>query len=218
MRKMHTMTRRRNAPYWHLPWRYALFLLACFSMVPFTWAFGLNNGIMVGFDVAALLFAALVSPFFGHDTAAMRRRARENDANRTLMLFLTGIVMVVMLVAVASELREKNSPGGFELVLIIGTLIMSWLFSNLIYTFHYAYLFYLDESGGSDHGGLEFPDRPEPDYWDFAYFAFTLGMTFQTSDVEISNSAIRKVALFHCFAAFVFNLGIIAFSINIIGG
>jgi uncharacterized membrane protein len=110
------------------------------------------------------------------------------------------------------------APSGPQLLLIIGTLILGWLFSNLIYTFHYAYLFYLDGEGGGDHGGLEIPGRPAPDYWDFAYFAFTLGMTFQTSDVQITSPVIRRVALFHSLAAFVFNLGVIAFSINIIGG
>ena len=123
-----------------------------------------------------------------------------------------------MLVVVASELRQKVAPAGPQLMLIIGTLMLGWLFSNLIYTFHYAYLFYLDGENGGDHGGLEIPECPAPDYWDFAYFAFTLGMTFQTSDIQITSPVIRRVALFHCLAAFVFNLGIIAFSINIIGG
>ena len=204
--------------FWRLPWRYGVFLFACASMAPLALLLGVRAGIMGGFDIAAILFAALVWPFFGHDTETMRRRARENDANRTTILAITSIVMIVMLVVVASELRQKVATSSPQIALIIGTLILGWLFSNLIYTFHYAYLFYLDGEGGGDHGGLEIPGRPAPDYWDFAYFAFTLGMTFQTSDVQITSPVIRRTALFHCLAAFVFNLGIIAFSINIIGG
>jgi len=211
-------SKTKTIRFWHLPWRYGVFLLACGSMAPLAQLFGVRAGIMAGFDVAAILFAALVWPFFGHDTETMRRRARTNDANRTTILVITSIVTIVMLVVVASELRQKVAPSGPQLVLIIGTLMLGWLFSNLIYTFHYAYLFYLDGENGGDHGGLEIPARPAPDYWDFAYFAFTLGMTFQTSDIQITSSVIRRVALFHCLAAFVFNLGIIAFSINIIGG
>lgn len=209
---------KARTPFWHLPWRYALFLLACLTMIPLVSAFGPQAGIMAGFDLATLVFAATLRPFFSHDTAAMRRHARENDANRTLMLVMTGIVMVVMLVVVASELRQRVAPSGPMIGLIVATLILGWLFSNIVYTFHYAYLYYRGGAQGADHGGLQFPEKPEPDYWDFAYFAFTLGMTFQTSDVAITSPAIRRVALFHCLAAFVFNLGVIAFSINIIGG
>jgi uncharacterized membrane protein len=206
-------------PFWHLPWRYGVFLLACASMAPLAlWLGSAQAGIMAGFDVAALLFAATLGPFFGHDTEAMRRHARENDANRSLMLAMTGIVMTVMLVVIASELRQKSSPSALQIGLIVATLILGWLFSNMVYTFHYAFLYYRGSKARGDDGGLQFPERPEPDYWDFAYFAFTLGMTFQTSDVAITSPSIRRVALFHSFAAFVFNLGIIAFSINIIGG
>lgn len=208
----------RSPSFWRLPWRYAVFLMGCISMFPFARLLGIRGGIMAGFDFAVIIFCITLWPFFAHDTAAMRRHARENEADRTLMLILTSIVMTVMLAVVASELRQKSAHSAALLLLIIGTLILGWMFSNLIYTFHYAFLYYRGEVGGADHGGLEFPQRDEPDYWDFAYFAFTLGMTFQTSDVEIGSPQIRRVALFHSFAAFVFNLGIIAFSINIIGG
>ncbi|HEY1125908.1 MAG TPA: DUF1345 domain-containing protein [Sphingobium sp.] len=204
--------------FWHLPWRYGVFLLACASMAPLAQLFGVRVGIMAGFDIAAILFTFLIWPFFGHDTETMRRRARENDANRTTILVLTSVVMIVMLVVVASDLRQRVAPSPAQLLLIVVTLVLGWLFSNLVYTFHYAYLFYLGGKDGNDHGGLDIPGRPEPDYWDFAYFAFTLGMTFQTSDIQITSPVIRRVALFHSLAAFLFNLGIIAFSINIIGG
>ena len=78
--------------------------------------------------------------------------------------------------------------------------------------------FYAPGDDSGDAAGIEFPGTKSPDYWDFAYFSFTLGMTFQTSDVAVTSTAIRKVVLFHCFAAFVFNIGVIAFTINVLGG
>jgi uncharacterized membrane protein len=102
------------------------------------------------------------------------------------------------------------------LALLIGTLATAWIFSNLIYALHYAHLFYSDENGG-DAGGIEFPKTPEPDYWDFIYFAFCLGMTFQTSDTDITSGLVRRVVTLHSLEAFVFNLGVIAFSINVLG-
>jgi uncharacterized membrane protein len=102
-------------------------------------------------------------------------------------------------------------------VLVIGTLALCWLFSNLVYALHYAHLYYRAGRGG-DAGGLTFPGTDEPDYGDFVYFAFCLGMTFQTSDVTITDGGTRRVVTLHCLAAFVFNLGVIAFTINVLGG
>ena len=200
-----------------LPWRYGLFLVVFTSAVPFALLFDPIVGMMIGFDLAVLAFLATMPAVFAHGAVQMRDHASRNDANRTLILLLTSIVTLVLLVAIASELRYGQGPSSAMLGLIVATLMLAWLFSNLVYTFHYAFLFYRKGKGGRDHGGLTIPQRDEPDYWDFAYFAFTLGMTFQTSDVEITHPAIRKVALFHCLAAFIFNLGIVAFTINILG-
>ena len=145
----------------------------------------------------------------------MRRAAQENDANRAVLLGFSGTIMLVILVAVAKELQGKNDA--VAIVLTITTLALAWLFSNMIYTLHYAHLYYVDDPEGKDAKGLDFPSCDEPDYWDFAYFAFTLGMTFQTSDVEITSRRVRKAALGQCMAAFVFNIGVLAFTINVLG-
>ena len=87
-----------------------------------------------------------------------------------------------------------------------------------MFTLHYAHAYYVRANDGHDSGGFDFPGTATPDYRDFAYFAFTLGMTFQTSDVAITAPALRHVALLHCFGAFVFNIGVIAFAINVLGG
>ena len=125
--------------------------------------------------------------------------------------------MMVILVAVAKELQGKPQPS--IVALVVGTLALAWLFSNTIYALHYAHLYYADaDDDQADDKGLDFPKCDEPDYWDFLYFSFTLGMTFQTSDVEISSRRVRRVVLGHTMAAFVFNIGVLAFTINVLGG
>jgi uncharacterized membrane protein len=180
-------------------------------------AMGVSRGIMAAFDGASALFLASLAPLMRNaDADRMRVQARDNDANRVGLLALTGLVMLIVLVAVAGELKGKSDM--IVIALVVSTLALAWLFSNTVYALHYAHVFYLGKDDGSDCGGLDFPDCDEPDYWDFVYFAFTLGMTFQTSDVQITNGHMRRVAIGHCLAAFVFNLGILAFTINVLGG
>lgn len=200
------------------PTRFLLFIaataVALFFAIP---ALGLRTGVMIGFDAGASIFLLSVLPLLRHRSDDMRRSASRNDANRLLLLFLTLAVSLVVFVAIASILMEGATPDMRSIALIVGTIILCWVFSNTVYTLHYAHLYYRAGDGG-DAAGLEFPKEPEPDYWDFVYFAFCLGMTFQTSDVSITDRGIRKVVTLHCLAAFVFNLGIVAFTINVLGG
>ena len=177
------------------------------------------RGIMIGFDGAAFLFLASCLPLLNDSPAQMRGHAAENDANRAGLLGLTVAVTIVVLVTIGVELSQGGHPSGAAIALIVGTLALAWLFSNVIYALHYAHLYYRrKESGRGDSGGIEFPGTKEPDYSGFIYFAFTLGMTFQTSDTNITANGIRRVAIVHCFAAFVFNIGVLAFTINVLGG
>lgn len=179
--------------------------------------FGWARGSMAAFDIAAAVFFILITRLFGDEADGMRQSAKQNDANRAGLLVITGIVSLAVLAAVASELMQPTKPKPTEIVLIVGTLALSWLFSSLIYALHYAHMFYGDDNG-KDAGGVEFPDTKEPDYWDFLYFSTCLSMTFQVSDMDITSGRMRRVVMFHCLAAFVFNLGIIAFTINVLGG
>jgi uncharacterized membrane protein len=199
------------------PPRFLAFLAALVVGVPVgtrlfeRWALGA----MAGFDFAALLFLLLCIPLLGtREAAVIHDQASRNDANRALLLAITGIVMTVLLIAIAAETVGHN-PQPFTKTLIIATLALAWLFSNTVYALHYAHLVYSHPDGGCT--GLEFPDTAQPVYWDFIYFAFTLGMTFQTSDVTISGPRIRRVVTIHSLAAFVFNIGVLAFTINVLG-
>lgn len=190
-------------------------LIAGWFLLP---VLGPRFGVMAAFDLGALLFFALLAPVLVHKAGDMRETTRRNDANRLMLLVLTGMVTLAILAAIASELMDKGNGGAWALPMIVVTLVLSWTFSNMIYALHYAHIFYRKEEGGGDSGGLQFPETPEPDYGDFIYFAFCLGMTFQTSDVTVTSRRLRRVVTAHCLAAFVFNLGVLAFTINVLGG
>ncbi|MES2120137.1 MAG: DUF1345 domain-containing protein [Pseudomonadota bacterium] len=175
------------------------------------------KGIMGGFDVAGLLFLVSSIPLLNNTPNQMRAHSKENDANRGVLLMVTVTVTTVILVAVGAVIAKSETLQVIDIVMIIATLAIAWLFGNVIYAFHYAHLFYSKTGGKGDAGGIEFPGTKEPNYWDFLYFAATLGMTLQTSDCNITSPKVRRAVIGHCMAAFVFNLGVLAFTINALG-
>ena len=207
---------------WLAPKRFLLFL----AFIPAAFvaqraAFGAQqwaDSAAMAFDAAALVFLLSLAPLVREsDAAAMRAHAAGNDANRGLVLVLTTLVGFADMGAIAGELPGARAGEPLTILKLLGTLLLIWLFANSMFALHYAHAFYTQEDG-ADAGGIEVPGTTAPDYADFAYFAFTFGMTFQTSDVQITSRRVRRVVLLHCFAAFVFNIGVIAFAINALGG
>jgi uncharacterized membrane protein len=200
------------------PARFVIFALLCTGGVAAgVSALGWSRGVMAGFDVAAAVFVASCLPLLREETESMRAAARVNDANRALLLAITVAVTLVILFVVASELGQRSDPDPGTIGLIVGTLVLAWTFANTMFALHYAHIFYLPAADGTDRGGLDVPGTAEPDYWDFVYFAFTLGMTFQTSDVEMQDGRFRRAALTHSLAAFLFNISVLAFTVNVLG-
>jgi uncharacterized membrane protein len=201
------------------PPRFLAFALIALIAVPAAsmWQ-GWALGIMIGFDLAAFVFVAICLPLLGDVGAdAMRTAATRNDANRAMLLGLSAVITIAVLAAVATELDAPGRLRAWEIALVVATLVLAWLFANSVFTLHYAHLYYLPGDDGRDGGGLDVPEMKEPDYWDFVYFAFTLGMTFQTSDVQITSRTLRKVATVHSLLAFIFNLGVVALTVNVLG-
>ena len=198
------------------PARFILFALLLLAVVPaaISWLGEPLTGIMAGFDVAVLAFLLACLPLLRVTEAArMREDAAANDANRAILLALTAVVMLAILATVTAEVTSGDTVPATTKALVIATLLLAWLFSNTIYALHYAHLAY---SRGAR--GLDFPGTADPVYSDFLYFAFTLGMTFQTSDVVVKDRGIRRTVTAHCLAAFVFNIGVLAFTISVLGG
>jgi uncharacterized membrane protein len=192
----------------------ALLIIGCVVAVTVT---GWQRGIMIGFDIAALGFLAALIGLFNDSTEKMRADAKANDANRATLLGLSFVISVVILVAVASQLSSATRFSAFELGLIVVTLVLVWVVGNAVYALHYAHLYYSADDGGRDATGLQFPGDREPDFADFCHFAFTLGVALQTADICITSAHIRRIVTLHCVAAFFFNLGVLALTVNILG-
>lgn len=155
--------------------------------------------------------------------ATMRRLAQQEDAGRVFILGLITAVACISILAIGFMLHDKESTGKV-LVLHVGlsilTIVGSWMLVHTIFALHYAHAYYqkhktLQESKA---GGLDFPNESEPDYWDFLYFSFVIGMTSQVSDVEATSRSMRRLTLGHGVLSFFFNTTILAMSINIIAG
>ena len=179
-----------------------------------------SDALVIGFNLAVAAFAASLWPLTrDHDAAQMRRHAAENDANRGLVLLVTGVITFAMLLAMAYELPAAQKHNLGAMFKLISTLALSWIFSNLVFALHYAHMFYgAGDTPAKDQGGLDFPGTKEPDYWDFIYFSFTAGMSFAASDVNVTTGAVRRVLVVQCLLSFIFNIGALAFSINVLAG
>lgn len=155
----------------------------------------------------------------------IRKIASLEDSSRYI-LFLFVIVASVMslgaiLFLLISSKSESNAAVSGHATLAMSAVVISWWLVHTIYSLRYAHLYYSTNPEGDTKkpmGGLMFPNEDEPDYLDFVYFSFVLGMTFQVSDVEISSRNIRRIAWAHGLISFAFNTTIVALSINVISG
>lgn len=180
---------------------------------------GFSDSLVVGFDIAALLFTLSLLPLTkDHHAAEMRLHAAENDANRGWVLLIAALVPLAIMAAITAELPAAKGGDPVSIIKLIVTLTMGWVFTNLVFMLHYAHMFYSVRDNGSDSGGFEFPGTAEPDYWDFLYFSFTAGMSFAASDVNVTRGAVRRITVGQCLLAFLFNIGALAFTINVLAG
>ena len=181
---------------------------------------GFAQSIVYAFTLAAAAFLAAVMYLFARtgDSESIRTRARKEDPGRRVRLWSGVSVSIVTLVALGLELHAGKTGGLLDLVTCAVALLLSWLFMNTLFALHYAHQFYGDDAHRQRRGGLEFPGCDDPDYWDFVYFAIVVGMTFQVSDVQITSRTIRRTVLVHGLVAFVFNMVIIALSVNVVAG
>ncbi|SFQ67692.1 DUF1345 domain-containing protein [Hymenobacter arizonensis] len=180
---------------------------------------------LAAWDVyAAVTLLLIAAAMFTADAASIRKVANSEDLSRIVAFVFVLVAALASLMGVVALLGTGRSPtGGFlsrHVALGIAAVLESWLLVHTVFTLHYAHIYY-DTSGadGADVGGLDFPGNdPEPDYWDFAYFAFTIGMTAQTADVAISGKRQRRTALLHAIISFGFNMAIVALSISALSG
>jgi uncharacterized membrane protein len=155
----------------------------------------------------------------------MRKIARLKDSSRFMILTFIVAGSCVSLFSIIfllhSSKGEAHGSVIHHIILAIGSVAVSWWMLHTVFTMSYAHLYYTHTPDPDDNkdeviGGLQFPDEKNPDYLDFVYFSFVVGMTFQVSDVEISSRSIRRLVLLHGLISFAFNTAIVALSINVI--
>ena len=154
------------------------------------------------------------------DPSAVARDACLQDSSRTAIFFFVVIAAVASIFAVGAELGTAKGLDhahlGEHVLFCLLTIAGSWVLVHTIFTLRYAHVYYGLGEDEKPIGGLNFPDEDRPDYLDFAYYSFTIGMTSQTSDIAVSSQRIRRLTLAHGLVSFVFNMAILSLSLNII--
>jgi uncharacterized membrane protein len=176
--------------------------------------------LLLGWDMGVLLYLALVYQLVANcGIDEIRRRAAEDDEGALALLILTGLSGLAIMGAIIAELGIAKVSGqprsGLGVTLAMSTILVSWAFVHTIFALHYAHEYY-GERGDHAIGGLTFPGRQSPDYWDFVYFSLVIAMTSQVSDVVITSKIIRRIVTVHGALAFFFNVAVFALTVNIV--
>ena len=170
---------------------------------------------LLGWDVGVGVYLALAAHMMvGSDVHRIRRRAPTQDEGGATILALTVLAALASLAAIFAHLGSGDGLGRplGRLVFVAVTIWLSWTFIHTMFALHYAHEFYDRHDGG----GMAFPGgEKEPDYWDFVYFSFVIGMTSQVSDVGVTSKAVRRTVIAHGVVAFFFNVALLALTINL---
>ena len=172
--------------------------------------------LLIGWDIGTVCYLALAFHMMGASAVRdIRQRAATEDEGQVAILVFTVAAALASLAAILVELRTPAagaSRQSTDLLLAAFTIVVSWAFIHTMFALHYAHEFYGE---GDKGGGLAFPGDENPDYWDFVYFSFVIGMTSQVSDVGITGKAIRRTAVAHGVVSFMFNAALLALTVNI---
>jgi uncharacterized membrane protein len=169
---------------------------------------------LIAWDAGIVFYLAWAAWMMAHSPVAeIRRHSAAQDEGAFALMALTVAAAMASLGAIFALLANGDGgeaePGSY--MLAIATVVLSWVFIHTIFALHYAYDFYGD---GERANGLEFPGGAKPDYWDFIYFSFVIGSTFQVSDVAVTNRWIRRSVAAHGVLSFFFNAAVVALTVN----
>ena len=178
---------------------------------------------LLGWNVGVWCYLVWTAWTMAHsDQARLERVAKAQAEGAVTVLMIVAFAALASFAAIVLELGNiKGASPRLALthvLYVLSTVVGSWLLLPTLFSLNYASLYHATSAEG---GGLKFPDETahfEPDYSDFLYFSFTIAVASQTSDVLVTNRAVRRVALLQSVLSFVFNTTILAFSINIAAG
>ena len=176
---------------------------------------------IIGWDVGSLVLLglcwAVIGPATSHST---RQRAGSEDPGRTLVYVIVVLTSAVSLLAATLLVRQARSLPPMlahaTAALCLAAVALAWAVTHTAFALRYARLYYREDREGI--GGIELPGHTDPAYFDFAYFAFTIGMCFQVSDACVTSQQVRRVVLLHAIISFAYNSVILAFVLNLVFG
>jgi uncharacterized membrane protein len=184
--------------------------------------------LIAGWDIGvSFILATLFIGLRKSSAEAIKRRALRQDEGKWAILTISMVAAVASLVVIASEMPLVKSASGFEqlgrVVFVIFTVVLSWAFIHTMFALHYAHDYYMDADLSADPldpgtQRLIFPGGQMPKYGDFLYFSFTIGMTFQVSDVQVADAEMRRVVVLQSTTSFFYATGILALAINLVAG
>ena len=181
----------------------------------------LTSKCLIAWNVAGWIYMVLIMQrTFKSNAEDVRRIAEVEDENAGLVLVVVCVAAIASLAAIVLELAGikgmSSSDKAMHYAFTGFTIVGSWLLIGVIFSLHYARMFY---TWDGEDAALRFADGEQnPDYWDFLYFSFTISVAVQTSDVGVATRAMRKVVLAQSLIGFLFNTSILGFSINIAAG
>jgi uncharacterized membrane protein len=149
----------------------------------------------------------------GRPRAQFEQRAAADDESIAVIVFLTLVVVGFSLFSVFALLQRHHEVGGLELVLAVAAAPLAWLMLHTVGAFHYAHVYYAH--GGDAAPALRFPQTKTPGPVEFLYFSFVVGMTAQTSDVQVVSTEMRLLTLLHSIVSFFFTTVLIALAVNV---
>jgi uncharacterized membrane protein len=191
-----------------------------FFLLRVTWPVAMRGAI--GWDLGVGVFLGLTLVAVGDATPErLRKRAGQQDSKMWIILAIIVVAAATSLGSLAFVMQKAQDAGGPSLparIAVAGiTLVVSWIFVHVTFAIRYAHYFYGDpEPKGRRRGGLTFPGIENPDFWDFIYYSFVVGMTCQVSDVQVTSRAMRRLTLAHGVLSFFFNAGVLALAVNIL--
>ncbi len=169
---------------------------------------------LVGWDLGVALYLAAAAVMMSRASVSdIRLHSAQQDEGAFALMLLVVISAMASLGAIFAELSSAGGvePGPWDYTLAIATVVLSWAFIHTIFALHYAHDFY---GKGQRAAGLNFPGDNKPDYWDFMYFSFVIGMTFQVSDVAVTNKWIRRSVVVHGILSFFYTTTVVALTVN----
>jgi uncharacterized membrane protein len=191
--------------------------LGIFTFAPPEWS--LLARVLMGWNGGTLLFLVLVYIWmFGLDSKGIHARYQEGDPTAPVILLVVTVAALASIAAIVALLATvKHFPAAqrtLHVALAAATIVDSWILVATMFTIHYANLFYRSV----DDPPLRFPETARPIFWDFIYFSFTIAAACQTSDVLTTQASIRRVVAAQTLVAFLFNLSILGFAVNVSAG